>query len=243
MTTRSCFSAGAECLLALAAGAAFWLVPSAQGAGVTVITHGLDGNVTDWVIPMGDKIPLYRGFPGSNSASYQISITASGSAYAVSQTLLSGVSPLASDSGEVIIALDWSTLSGLFGPSTSVIATNLALALLSTNLIPDLAGHPLAEMPLHLAGHSRGASVMAEAARILGAQGLWVDHLTTLDPYPLSLNGDPAMVNYANVLFADNYWQNIDFPSGQALAGAYNRHLTNLAGGYPAGSSHSDTHL
>jgi hypothetical protein len=227
----------------LAASSALWLGLIARGAGVTVITHGFDGNVTDWVIPMGDKIPQHHGFPGSNSASYQISITKSGSAYATTQTFLDGVSPLASDSGEIVIALDWSTLSGLFGPSTTLIATNLALALLSTNLIPDLAGHPLAEMPLHLLGHSRGASVMAEVSRILGAQGIWVDHLTSLDPYPLSINGDPAMVNYANVLFADTYWQNIGAPSGQPLAGAYNRHLTNLSGGYPAGSTHSDTHL
>ena len=143
-----------------------------------MITHGFNGNVTDWVIPMGDKIPQYHGFPGSNSTSYQISITRNGSVYSISETFLDGVSPLASDSGEIVIALDWSSLSGLFGPSTSIIATNAALALLSTNLIPDLAGRPLAAMPLHLVGHSRGASVMAELARILGAQGLWVDQVT-----------------------------------------------------------------
>ena len=208
-----------------------------------MITHGYNGNVTDWVIPMADKIPQYHSFPGSNSTSYQISITRNGSVYSVSQTLLDGVSPLSSDSGEIVIALDWSSLSGLFGPSTSLIASNAALALLSTNLIPELAGRPLIDMPLHLVGHSRGASVMAELARILGAQGIWVDHLTTLDPYPLGLDGDPAMVNYANVLFADNYWQNTSFPNGQPLTGAYNRHLTNLDGGNPSSANHSDTHL
>jgi hypothetical protein len=233
----------AGCILPLAALVFLGFSTPAPGAGVTVITHGFNGNVTDWVIPMGDKIPQYHSFPGSNSTSYEISITQNGSAYAISETFLDGVSPLTSDSGEVVIALDWSSLSGLFGPSTSIIATNAALALLSTTLIPELGGRPLASMPLHLVGHSRGASVMAELARILGAQGLWVDHVTTLDPYPLGLNGDPPMVNYVNVLFADNYWQNIDAPSGQPLSGAYNRHLTYLTGGYPAGSSHSDTHL
>src|ERR1035438_7672576 len=175
----------------------------APGAGVTVITHGFDGNVTDWVIPMGDKIPQYHGFPGSNSTSYEISITKNGSAYAISETFLDGVSPLTSDSGDIVIALDWSSLSGLFGPSTSIIATNAALALLSTTLIPELGGRPLASMPLHLVGHSRGASVMAELARILGAQGLWVDHVTTLDPYPLGLNGDPAMESVASLEHSD----------------------------------------
>lgn len=215
----------------------------APGAGVTVITHGYNGNVTDWVIPMGDKIPQHHSFPGSNSTSYLVSITRNGSVYSTSQTFLDGVSPLSSDSGEIVIALDWSSLSGLFVASTAAIATNAASALLSTTLIPELAGRPLAAMPLHLVGHSRGASVMTELARILGAQGLWVDQVTTLDPFPLALNGDPGMVNYANVLFADNYWQNIDAPSGQLLPGAYNRHLTSLNGGYPPGSDHSDTHL
>jgi hypothetical protein len=243
MSTRGAFAAGASCLWILGTGAVLGLVGPARGAGVTVITHGFNGNVTEWVIPMGDKIPQYLGFPGSNSTSYQVSITKSGSVYSLSQTFLDGVNPLTSDSGEIVIALDWSSLDGLFQGSTTTIATNAALALLSTNLIPDLAGRPLAAMPLHLIGHSRGASVMAELARILGAQGIWVDHVTTLDPYPLSLNGDPAMVNYANVLFADNYWQNIDAPNGQSLPGAYNRHLTNLSGGYGNGSAHSDTHL
>jgi hypothetical protein len=208
-----------------------------------MITHGFNGNVAEWVIPMGDKIPQYHGFPGSNFTSYQISITRNGGIYSIVPTFLNGVGPPSSDSGEIVIVLDWSSLSGFPGPSTSLIASNAAVALLSTNLIPELAGRPLAEMPLHLVGHSRGASVMAELARILGAQGIWVDHLTTLDPYPLGLDRDPAMVNYANVLFADNYWQNTSFPNGQALTGAYNRHLTDLDGGNPSGSNHSDTHL
>jgi hypothetical protein len=214
----------------------------APGAGVTLITHGFNGNVTDWVIPMGDKIPQYHSFPGSNSASYEITITRSGSVYSLSQDFLDGVSPLASDSGEIVVALNWSSLSGLLpSASTAQIASQAALALLSTNLIPELAGRPLAELPLHLVGHSRGASVVAELARILGAQGIWVDHLTTLDPYPLGLTGDPAMAIYANVLFADDYWQNMDTLKGQPLAGAYDRQLTSLNGGYS--SAHSDVHL
>jgi hypothetical protein len=214
-----------------------------QAAGVTFITHGLNGNVTDWVIPMANKIPQHPAFHGTNASVYQISLTSSNSTYYLTSTFLDGVAPLTSDSGEIILAFDWSTLSGLLQPSTSIIAAQAVAALLATNLIADLGGHALVEMPLHLVGHSRGASVVAEMARLLGAQGLWVDETSTLDPYPLSLNGDPAMKNYANVFYADNFWQNIDAPSGQSLPGAYNRHLTNLSGGYPAGSSHSDVHL
>jgi hypothetical protein len=100
-------------------------------------------------------------------------------------------------------------------------------------------------LPLHLIGHSRGASVVTELARFLGAQGVWVDHVTMLDPRPVSFLGDPAMKSYANILFADNYWQNLcdglTVPNGQPIAGAYNRQLTSLSGGYS--SSHSDVHL
>ena len=125
------------------------------------------------------------------------------------------------------------------------IANAAAAALQDTNLLPELGGRALVELPLHLIGHSRGGSVVTEMARILGTQGIWVDQVTTLDPDPVSLYHDAAITNYANVLFADNYWQNMGdgllVPNGQAVSGAYNRHLLNLDGGYS--SSHSDTHL
>jgi hypothetical protein len=213
-------------------------------AGVTVITHGFNANVTDWVIPMCNKVPQHAGFPGTNFSIYEISITRTGSQYFFAQAFLDGVSPAAADSGEIIIALDWSTLSG-GNPATTVIATQAVSALLSTNLIPDLSGKALAELPLHFVGHSRGGSVITEMARVLGAQGIWVDQVTTLDPHPVSQFGDPPVTNYSNILFADNYWQNLGdglfVPNGQSVAGAYNRQLTNLDGGYS--SSHSDMHL
>jgi hypothetical protein len=220
--------------------------PRASAGGVTLITHGFNSDVESWVVPMAGAMTRYAGFPGTNSSCYVISITKNGSGdYVTSQTFLAGTNPLASDSGEIFIKLDWSTLSGIGGASTVTIASNAAAALLSTNQIPALNGHPLVEFPLHFVGHSRGASVITEMARMLGAQGIWVDHVTTLDPRPVSGLGDPAMKNYANILFADNYWQKMGdglfVPNGQAITGAYNRQLTNLDGGYL--SSHSDVHL
>ena len=212
------------------------------GAGVTVVTHGFNGNATDWVIPMCNRV-LWGPELATNASHYRVSITESGGVYQFSQAFLGGVQPGASTSGEIIVSLDWSTLAGLGGASTSEMAQQAVALLLATNLIPALNGRPLAELPLHLAGHSRGASVMAETARVLGGQGIWVDHQTTLDPYPVGLLGDPSMRNYANVFFADNFWQNIDFPQGIAVTGAYNRQLTSLDGGYASGQAHSDTHL
>jgi hypothetical protein len=216
----------------------------AFAGGVTLITHGFNGNVTDWIIPMSQKIPPYSTFPGTNYSCYEISITQTSGVYHVTQTRLAGGPPLGTDSGEILIKLDWSTLSGGSIPTTTI-ATQAVNALLSTSFIPELGGRTLVELPLHLAGHSRGGSVVTEMARLLGAQGLWVDQVTTLDPHPVSAFGDPNVSNYANVLFADNYWQNLGdglfVPNGQSVPGAYNRQLTNLDGGYS--SSHSDAHL
>ncbi len=217
-----------------------------RAAGVTLITHGFDGDVESWVIPMSEAIPGYPNFPGSNYTAYEISITRNGSGQLVaSQSFLDGADALASDTSEIFIKLDWSTLSGIGGASTVAVANTAAAALLSSNMIPALGGHALTEWPLHFIGHSRGGSLVTELARILGAQGVWVDHVTTLDPRPVSALGDPGMKNYANILFADNYWQNMGdgliVPNGQSITGAYNRQLTNLNGGYS--SSHSDVHL
>ena len=216
-----------------------------MAGGVTVITHGFNSNVTDWVIPMAEKVEEYPGIPGTTDSCYKISITRNGSGqYVATATFLDGTPPLLTDSGEIVVKLDWSTLSS-DGTSTTTIAETAVSALLSTNLIPEMGGRPLAELPLHLIGHSRGGSVITEMARLLGAQGIWVDQVTTLDPRPVTQFGDASVTSWANVLFADNFWQNMGdglfVPNGQSVFGAYNRKLLNLSGGYS--SSHSDVHL
>jgi pimeloyl-ACP methyl ester carboxylesterase len=219
----------------------------AAGAGVTVITHGLNSNVNDWIIPMADRFTSHPMFPGTQLSCYEFSVTDVSGQLTVTATFLGGTDPALSDSGEILIKLDWSSVDGFFQASSPEVANAAVEALASTNLIPSLGGRALAELPLHLIGHSRGGSVVTEMARLFGAKGIWVDHVTTLDPRPVNLLGlnDADTTTYVNVLYADNFWQSLgnglSVPNGKPVFGAYNRQLTTLGGGYD--SSHSDTHL
>ena len=152
--------------------------------------------------------------------------------------------------GEIIVKVDWGAVSG--GPP--YVQTDL-LAPLVADYITDktktqAAGldHALAESPIHMIGHSRGASLMSRLASLLAVRGLWVDQLTMLDPHPLTYpdalvyktsstpfrtqRPDPPIVLSSNVTFAESYWredglnrqQPLDF-DGQDVNGALNRQL------------------
>jgi hypothetical protein len=222
-------------------------------AGVTIITHGLNGNVDGWITGMANRIPTYPGYIGTNFSCYQISFTPSGGGYLLTSARTAGSAANTPESGEIIIKLDWRQLADGNSYNTFQIASAVVPALLNTNFISEFGGHAIAEYPLHLIGHSRGGSLVCELSRLLGTNGVWVDHVTTLDPHPLNdpafpfdawfYNAVDAPANtYVNVLFHDNLWQTNSYPiSGLAVDGAYVRKLTSFGGGY--GSSHSDVHL
>jgi hypothetical protein len=254
------------------------LAPSVTCAGgVTVITHGYDGDVTGWIAAMAEELPVYyhARFPSfsTNVPTYTLSLTYSNATDQIYYSWQhdSGGSPLTTDNGEIIVKVDWSQMAGspdpfssAFDISTSRVARALTFVLSQTNTLPDLKGHALAEFPLHLIGHSRGGSLMSETSRLLGTNGVWVDHLTTLDPHPLNNDGnndspittvDAPVHTYANVLFHDNYWQDVGGfldPHGEPVAGAYVRQLSDseLTEGYNNDTSiffysydHSNVHL
>ncbi len=243
------------------------LPDSSQAAGVTLVTHGYETGPSfpPWVAAMAEEIPHHPGFPGTNFTAYRLVITyTNGYFYSFART--NGAPPLTTDSGEIFVELDWSHLSSDLEDqyaSSYGAASAVAFTLVQTNLAPELGGHALAEFPMHFIGHSRGGSLVAELSRQLGTNGLWIDHQTTLDPYPINNDGNddfllasvidaPARLAYENVLFADNYWQNLGVgapfdPDGEPVSGAYNRQLTDLDGGYADNSTvsidHSNVHL
>lgn len=235
---------------------------SLHAAGVTIITHGfeLGSSYPTWVTAMADEIPLYHHFPGTNFTTYKLTLTYSSPNYLFSFTRTNGAAPTLTDSGEIIVELDWSSLSGDVFDSyanTSNVGLALTRVLMMTNAIAELNGHALVEYPIHLIGHSRGGSLMAQTSFLLGTNGIWVDQVTSLDPYPINNDGNtdfPASITdatakhtYANVLFADDYWQDLGAgflegdPDGEPVAGAYVRQLSNLSNGYD--NDHSNVHL
>jgi hypothetical protein len=236
------------------------LIPHpADGSGVTVITHGLNGNADGWVTGMANQIPAYYRFPGTNYTFYKLYFVPDGGGYNLTWVRLGGGSPLATDSGEIVVAFDWSQLADGNSYNTYQIASVLDAALLSTNFISELNGHALCELPIHLIGHSRGGSLMCQTSLLLGTNGIWADHVTTLDPHPLNdpnfpLDSllysavDAPCATYQNVLFHDNYWENINFfVHGEKVSGAYARQLVSLSGGYQNNGDpfygHSNVHL
>jgi hypothetical protein len=229
---------------------AFTTVPRCDAAGVTIITHGFSGNADGWVLGMAQRIAQYSRFPGTNIICYEITATYNND-FIVTSRKVAGGNPANDPTAEIVIKLDWGALAGFFDQyDTYEVAAAVVPKLLQTNFIAELNGHALAELPLHLIGHSRGGSLVCEMSRGLGANGVWVDHVTTLDPHPVNEDGnsDPLLVSdaplriYDNVLFADNIFQEFGgYPHGQFMPSSFNRQLTALPGGYS--SAHSDTHL
>lgn len=231
-----------------------------RAAGVTLITHGFGGGVNDWISAMVKAMPEFTGLEATNFTVYEIYFPQDqGLAAAVKN--VGGGNPLRNASAEIIVLLNWSNLAGSVWmgveANTTQVAEAVATVLCDPSFASDLEGHALAELPLHLIGHSRGGSLVCELARFLGQRGVWVNHLTTLDPHPCNNDGfdgfgelllceavDGSARVYENVVFADNYYQITYFdgiPDGLELLGAFNRYLPVLGDGYF--SPHSDVHL
>jgi hypothetical protein len=224
------------------------LEPRLLLAGVTLITHGYEPTsdaLPGWVSSMADAIATDAG-PGSSIYDLRIALNSSDVAQAMSFTQVSGPLFSASPNGQAIIELDWADASGIvFSFTSAATIAQLALPYL-TNAFPSLGiDFPLADLPIHLIGHSRGGSVVSQLAEDLGEDGVWVDQLTTLDPHPVDDvrygESDPAVNVFGNVVFADNYYELNSATPGESIQDAYNVDLTNV---FPAGlvDQHEDVH-
>jgi Ca2+-binding RTX toxin-like protein len=216
-------------------------------AGVTFITHGYEPTdfsnaLPGWVASMGTAIAEAAG-PDSAIYNLTIGLNSQDVAQVTSFTQVSGPTFSESSDGQAVIELNWAAASGLVLSYTSPATIAQLVEPYLVDTIPSLGiTSPLADLPIHLIGHSRGGSVVSALAEDLGESGVWVDQLTTLDPHPVDdpLYGDDPAVNvYSNVTFADNYYELNSVTDGEPIQNAYNVDLTNI---FPPGSVDLDQH-
>lgn len=202
---------------------------------VTILVHGWnpDDSQPGWMNAMRDSLISRTGGEGQSGT-----ITVTGSAGSLTATC----DPWTFNSsinGDIVILVNWTAVANHL--NTGVTAQEVAAAVAPKIYQSQNSQRPLSELPIHLIGHSRGGGMVYELARLLGRQGVEVDQVTALDPHPLTsadpqpLTGDvidtPIDV-YENVLFSDVYRQNIEYPTGEYVSGAYNRLWESLSGGY-----------
>ena len=203
-------------------------------AGVTILSHGYNGSIDGWVDSAADDIQARAGGKDASSI-YTLKVDEVSGSLAVT-----GFSPDSGQSdfhqttgGELIVRLDWSNVSG-GSYSTIQVGTVVSSYLLTAH--GTVA--PLAELPIHLIGHSRGASLNVAISKDLGTRGVWVDQNTFLDPHPVDGDmdvfganfGDAKMRVFDNVVYSDDYWRtdgdtnNFDF-DGEQVDGSLNANL------------------
>jgi Leucine-rich repeat (LRR) protein len=229
-------------MLVFATLTSFSQVFTKPGAGVTILVHGWnpDGSQPAWMDKMADAIIARSGGNGIKAT-----ITVTGSKGALIATCSNWNYDLTtSTSAEIVVLVNWTAVSDHL--TKGVTAQEVAAAVAPKIYQSQNSKPALSELPIHLIGHSRGGGMVFEIARLLGLQGVEVDHVTALDPHPLTATDpqgaaqpigpgstiDTPIKIYDNILFADNYWQNIAYPKGQTITGAYNRLWTSLPGGY-----------
>ena len=79
--------------ICVVAGALLFCPVKAGAVGVTLITHGLNGNVDGWVTGMATNVPNYRRFPGTNFTCYQMSFSNFNSVYYLTASRVAGNAP------------------------------------------------------------------------------------------------------------------------------------------------------
>lgn len=193
-----------------------------QAGTLTLVTHGMNTGVDDWVLPMCRNIRDYQAARGEECDVYKVKLplqtmVQQDTTFEVTRETFTSTNA----DRNVVIAFDWSA----YASSSWVIFVEHDTPQVAQYLAPFLkANGPLLSRPMHLIGHSRGGSLIAGAGDLLADEGYTIDHFTTLDPIGHPLSNDTAPHVPANVMFADNYFQhNEEFANGASLVGAVNR--------------------
>ena len=217
---------------------------AAPVANLTILVHGWnpDNSQPAWMTQMANAIIARSGGPGKIGT-----ITVTGTKGSLTATCSDWTFDLATAaSGEIVILVNWTAVAnhlttGITPGITAGILAQEVAAVVAPKIYQGQSGQPaLSELPIHLIGHSRGGGMVFEIARLLGLQGIEVEQVTALDPHPLVASDPQSTLNtidtpiqiYDNILFADDYYQNIKYPTGAYLTNAYNRLWTSLPGGY-----------
>ena len=207
------------------------VTPYSYSDGVTIITHGYNPSIASsplWMASLRDDIA--ENFTGDEQLYGTITVT--GTTNALTATCSPWSYDLSSASNaEVMIVVDWSAVADHL--TKYVTAQSVASAVVARIVASQNDRPALAELPIHLIGHSRGGGMVCEIARQLGEQGIVVDQVTPLDPHPLTTSdtqpldppfGPGAIIDtpaaiYQNVTFADVYYQTASNPGGECLPG------------------------
>lgn len=212
--------------------------------GVTVIIHGFDVGLNISSVWAEDLQEAIMKRNGEKSQAAVVKVEQSAGQLLAKLELTEALSY----EGEIVIRLDWSEVANHM---VSYVTTQEVAEVVAPLLYqPIIDGAPaITDFSLHIIAHSRGASMAYELARLLDEQAITVEQLTSLDPHPLTEADvqplirdkiiDAEIEMQYNIVFADNYWQDMTYPKGQHIAGAYNRLWTelengtsSLAGGY-----------
>ena len=181
-------------------------ISTASGAGVTVITHGFEISSSHqpipWLESTADAIATRAGI-GTAVYSMNVNTNSPGALlHVASCDFEKGHFPASNGNpnSEVVIKIYWDEVAANIRVDTKAVAAVVLPYLLQNNAAPGLVS-PVAELPIHLIGHSRGGSLVCELARLLGQNGVWVDQVTTLDPHPVT-----TLVADADAVIYENHW-------------------------------------
>ena len=221
-----------------------------QAAGVTVVTHGWQGGTAeiddrpDWIMALGTAVGSRANAIGRSVSIWDYQPE---SQEFVFVTVL-GDDGVPREEGstepfeEMVLLFNWVQESAdLGGGFAEAAGEALFVALMRGGTPPPGMERDggitirFVENPLHFIGHSRGTIVNSEAVERLGALGVIVDHVTTLDPHPAVLGGyqdrRAGIHVWENVVFADNYFRqdafseaDLDF-NGQSIPGSFDVEL------------------